>query len=692
MNGTSQALLKLKHLLSTSAATTATNTADAAQCESLLHRYAAIKSLTNTKKLHAHIVISGLLSSHKSTYLLSLLTSTYAICGHLPYARQLFDELPQRTLRSCKTMIQMYTKNGLSSTALQLFVEMLASGHPVPDKHTYPFVIKACGDLLLLKLGVSLHCLTVTNGFVSDTFVGNSLLAMYMNCGDKDGAERVFNTMSERTVVTWNTMISGYYKNGSANEALLISKKMEEEEGVEADCATVVSVLPACGYLKDLDAGREVHRLIEDKGLGHKLSVRNALLDMYAKCGRMDEARAVFDKMGEKDVVTWTTMINGYILDCDLRSALVLFPLMQLEGVRPNAFTMACLLSACGNMHYLKYGKCLHGWVTRQKLESDVNVETALIDMYANCKSMTLSFRVFRRTSKKRTVPWNAILSGCTTNGLAREAIELYKEMLLEAVDPNDATLNSLLPAYSILADLQQAMNVHSYLVKTGFLSRVEVTTGLLDIYSKSGGLEYAHKIFDGISLKYKDIFVWSVIIAGYGMHGHGETALSLFSQMIQSGVEPNEVTFTSVLHACSHAGLVDEGLSLFKYMLKSRCALAHAEHYTCMVDLLGRADRLEEAYELIEQMPFRPNHAVWGALLGACVIHENVELGEVAARWLFEIEPNNTGNYVLMAKIYAAVGRWKEAENVRHMMNAVGLRKAPAHSSVKIGNMANIG
>ncbi|KAK2997871.1 hypothetical protein RJ639_025068 [Escallonia herrerae] len=577
MNGTSQALLKLNHLLSTSGATTTTNTAaaTAAQCESLLHRYAAIKSLTNTKKLHAHIVISGLLSSNKSTYLLSLLTSTYAFCGHLPYARQLFDELPHITLRSCKTMLQMYTKNGLSSTALQLFVEMLASGHPIPDKHTYPFVIKACGDLLLLKLGASLHCLTVTNGFVSDTFVGNSLLAMYMNCGDKEASERVFSTMLERTVVSWNTMISGYYKNGSASEALLILKKMVEE-GVEADCAT--------------------------------------------------------------------------------------------------------------------YGKCLHGWATRQKLESDVNVETALIDMYANCKSMTLSFRVFRRTSKKRTVPWNAILSGCITNGLAREAIVLYKEMLREAVDPNDATLNSLLPAYSILADLQQAMNVHSYLVKTGFLSRVEVMTGLLDIYSKSGRLDYAHKIFDGISLKYKDIFVWSVIIAGYGMHGHGETALSLFSQMVQSGVEPNEVTFTSVLHACSHAGLVDEGLSLFKYMLKSHRALAHAEHYTCMVDLLGRADRLEEAYELIEQMPFRPNHAVWGALLGACVIHENVELGEVAARWLFEIEPNNTGNYVLMAKIYAAVGRWKEAENVRHMMNAVGLRKAPAHSSVKIGNIANIG
>ncbi|CAK9186036.1 unnamed protein product [Ilex paraguariensis] len=613
--------------------------------------------------------------------------STYILCGHISYARKLFDELPHRNLLSYNTMIRMYSENGLSYSALKLFSEMLTSGNQKPDKYTYPFVIRACGGLSMLELGVMVHGLTVTNGFVANTFVGNSLLAMYMNCGDKEGATRVFQTMQERTVVSWNTMISGYFRNDSAEEALMVFRKMLDD-GVEADCATVVSVLPVCGFLNDLEIGKEVHAFVEEKDLGNKLSVRNALVDMYAKCGRMDEAREVFDEMDKRDVVTWTTMINGYILNGDVRRALELCPLMQFEGVRPNAITLASLLWACAYLHNLKLGKCLHGWAMRQKLESDVNVETALIDMYAKCDSVLFSFRVFTKTSKKRTVPWNAILSGCIHNKLAREAVILFKEMLLEEVDPNVATLKSLLPAYSFLADFQQASNIHCYLTRTGFHSRIEVASGLIDIYSKCGSLEYAHKIFNGIPVNNKDIILWSVLIAGYGMHGHGGASVSLFNQMVQSGVEPNEVTFTSVLHACSHAGLVDDGLRLFKFMLKSNHASPHPDHYTCIVDLLGRAGRLKEAYELITTMPLEPTHAVWGALLGACVIHENVDLGEVAAKWLFELEPENTGNYVLMHKIYAAVGRWEDAENTRHVMTEIGLRKAPAQSLIEVRNM----
>lgn len=581
----------------------------------------------------------------------------------------------------------MYVQKGVPFDALSVFVEMLSSGQCRPDNFTYPFVIKACGDLLLLNVGLVVHGKTLMAGLDLDTFVQNSLLAMYMNCGEKEEARRVFDAMWERSVVSWNTMINGYVRNGCAKEAMMVFSWMMDV-GVEPDCATMVSVLPACGYLKDLVSGRKVHALVEEKGLGKKIAAKNALVDMYAKCGSMDEARLVVDKMGERDVVTWTTMINGYILNGDARSALALCQLMQFDGVRPNSVSIASLLSACGSLCSLEYGKCFHGWAIRQRVESDVIVETALIDMYAKCKKIYLSLRVFAKTTKKRTVPWNAILSGYIHNGLAREAIEYFKQMLMEALQPNDATLNSLLPAYSILADLQQATNIHCYLVISGFLSSTEVATGLIDIYSKCGSLESAHKIFSGVPEKEKDIILWSVIIACYGVHGHGEIAVSLFNQMVQSGVKPNEVTFTSVLHACSHAGLVDKGFNLFKFMLENHKMSPRPDHYTCLVDLLGRAGRLDEAYDLIKTMPFKPNYAVWGALLGACVIHENVELGKVAAKWLFELEPENTGNYILMAKIYATAGRWKDAENVRRMMNEIGLRKTAAHSLVEVRNV----
>jgi pentatricopeptide repeat protein len=364
-------------------------------------------------------------------------------------------------------------------------------------------------------------------------------------------------------------MINGYLQNRCAKEAMMVFSWMMEE-GMEPDCATMVSVLPACGYLKDLVSGRRVHALVEDKGLKKKIVARNALVDMYAKCGSMDEAWLVVDKMGERDVITWTTMISGYILNGDARSALALCQLMHFDSVRPNSVSIASLLSACDSLCSFEYGRCFHGWVIRQKLEYDVMVENALIDMYAKCKKIYLNFHVFAKTTNKRTVSWNAILSGCIQNELAREGIEFFKQIIMDAVQPNDATLNSLLPAYSILVDLQQATNIHCYLVRSEFLSSIEVATGLIDIYSKCGSLESVYKVFSGVPEKGKDIVRWSVIIASYGVHGHGEISVSLFNQMIQSGVKPNEVTFTSVLHACSHVGLVDNGLNLFKFMLEN--------------------------------------------------------------------------------------------------------------------------
>ncbi|KAJ8546219.1 hypothetical protein K7X08_018802 [Anisodus acutangulus] len=307
---------------------------------------------------------------------------------------------------------------------------MLRSRKHKPDRHTFPYVIRACSDLLLPQQGVAVHGLTVISGYMWDIFVGNSLLSMYMSCGDKEGAR------------------------------------------------------------KDCEMGREVHSLVEAVGFWNNLSVRNAVVDMYVKCGRMDEARLVFEKMIDRDVVTWTTMIHGFISDGDIKNALWFSQRMQLEGVKPNAVTLASLLAACASLPNLRLGKCLHGWAIRQDLQADVNVETGLIDMYAKCNCFRLGYQVFAKTSKKRTVPWNAILSGCLHNELAREAIELFKFMLSEAVKPNDATLKSVLPAFAIEANFRQALSIHSYLVRSGFVTRTEVATGLVDIYSKCGNLD----------------------------------------------------------------------------------------------------------------------------------------------------------------------------------------------------------
>ncbi|KAF5205793.1 Pentatricopeptide repeat-containing protein [Thalictrum thalictroides] len=559
---------------------------------------------------------------------------------------------------------------------------MLTSRKYQPDNFTFPLVFKVCGDLAMIKTGKMAHCRVVYSGYVSNEYVQNSLIAMYMSCGEVEIGRKVFDRMLGKTLVSWNTMVSGYVSNGRAKDALMVFDRMMDE-GVGIDRATVVSVLPACASLKDLQRGRLVHELVEKKEIGISVFVRNSLVDMYAKCGCIGEARAVFDEMVERDVVSWTAMMGGYVLNGDARSALALCFPMQLEGIRPNSVTVAALLSACISSSDLNRGKCLHGWIIRSKLESDIIVETSLIDLYTKCHRVDLSLGLFTKTSKKRIGPWNAIITGLVHNKLAIKAVEMFKQMQMEMREPNVVTLMSLLPAYADLADLPMAKNIHSYLVKIGICLRTEISTNLIDIYSKCGSLESAHEVFKEIPQEDKDIITWSTIIAGHGMHGHGEVAISFFDQMVQAGIRPNAVIFTSVLQACSHAGLVDEGLRLFKTMVVDHQETPRTDHYSCIIDLVGRAGRLKEAHELIKAMPLKPNHAVWGALLGSCVIHQNVELGEEAAKKLLEVEPDNTGNYILLSKLYAAVGRWEDAENVRIMINDKGLRKIPGCSSV---------
>ncbi|EPS71759.1 hypothetical protein M569_02994, partial [Genlisea aurea] len=642
-------------------------------------------------KLHAYCVTSGRGSSR---HYLSLLSSSYALCGRLAHARKVFDELPRPTLLAYNGMIRAHASTGSPRIALGFFGAMRSSGRCLPDDFTYAFVVRACRDLALVDSGMAVHALIVESGIALSSFLGNSLLAMYMNGGDVEGAEKVFADMKEeKTSVSWNTMISGYLRNQSSKQALMAFWEMTEN-GVEIDSATILSVLPACGSQKDLTAGKQVQKLVkQNQHLSRRTAVQNALIDMFVRCGRMDEAQSVFDGAVEKDVVTWTSMVNGYVLHSDAKSALETLRSMQSNGVNPNEVTLASLLSLCAHSSELRLGKTFHGWAIRHSVDHDVNVETSLIDLYAKCDSIESSFRLLFFSSSracdggnKKTVPWNALLSGCVSNDLIAEAIRLFKRMLSRGVEPDDATLKSVLPAYAVEADPHQAMNVHGYVIRSGFIRKPEIVTGLMDAYSKSGQLRDAHQLFDGLPRRDRDIVSWSVIIGGYGNHGQGEIALSLFDQMIRSGIEPNEVAFTSVLHGCGHSGMVDEGLKLFEFMRRNHEGCLRSDHYTCVVDLLGRANRLEEARGVVESMgrdEASSSPAVWGALLGGCAIHENVEIGELAAGKLFELEPRNTGNYVLLGNIYSAVGRFDDAVRVRVMMDSVGLVKAPANSLV---------
>ncbi|CAO2046906.1 unnamed protein product [Urochloa humidicola] len=624
-------------------------------------------------QLHALLFTSGYLH-YDSLY---LLFRSYCACGRPFDAHNLLARMPQPPPVSfCNTLLRSYTDLGFHREALVLYSRMRAFDHL-----TFPFAAKACSALRLRRHGRAVHCRALAAGLGGDAYVQNALVSMYMRCREVAAAEAVFGTMRSRTVVSWNTVIGGCVKNGCPERALEVFEAMVGS-GVGIDRATVVSVLPACAQAKDLRTGRAVHRLAEGRGLGKYVAVKNALIDMYGKCGSLEDARRVFDDdKFDKDVVSWTAMIGAYLLNDRAGKALTLGCEMLMTGdARPNAVTMAYLLSACASMPSRKHAKCTHALCIKLGLQSDVVVETALVDSYAKCSHMKMIENIIEKGSQ-RTETWNAAISGYTNREQEKKAIELFKQMIAASVRPDSATMASVLPAYAEFADLVQAKNIHCFLLTLGFLGSSEIATGLINVYAKAGNLEVTWELFQ--CLPEKDVVAWTTIIAGYGMHGHARTAILLYDKMVDMGVKPNNITMTSLLYSCSHAGMIDEGLRLFDGMRNIHGLMPNAEHYSCLVDMLGRAGRIKEAYRLTEDMPFNPTTSVWGTLLGACVLHVNVEFGEIAAKHLVELEPENTGNYVLLGKVYATAGRWADVQDMRRMMEERGLRKDPGSSVV---------
>ena len=323
--------------------------------------------------------------------------------------------------------------------------------------------------------------------------------------------------------------------------------------------------------------------------------------------------------------------------------------------------------------------------MVKSGFQADVFVETALVDMYAKCGCIGTARYIFDKMSERNVVSWSAIIAGYTQNGEVNEALRLLHQMQLTGVKPNSTTMVSVLSACVLLGALQQGMFFHAYILTSGFGFDSSVVSALINMYAKCGDIVSARQIFDRMSDK--NIVSWNAMIAGYGMHGYGQDALILFSQMQQRCMEPNAITFISVLSACSHAGLVDEGWHYFHCMTQDYCITPRAEHYRCMVDLLGRAGHLDEALHFISKMHLQPDTGIWGTLLGACSIHCNVHIGEHVADYLLELDPENIGHYVLLSNLYAAAGRWGDVVKVRTMIKVRGLKKTPGHSWIEINN-----
>lgn len=363
---------------------------------------------------------------------------------------------------------------------------------------------------------------------------------------------------------------------------------------------------------------------------------------------------------------------------------------MNRIGVACDRFTYpyalkACVVSSPSSVSLLHVGKAIHSHILRRGFESQVHVATTLVDFYAKFGLVFHTRRVFDGMPEKNVVSWSAMIGCYAKNNRPFEALELFHGMMEEVHDnfPNSVTMVSVLQACAALSALGQGKVLHAYILRKGLNSIISVVNALVTMYAKCGSLEAACRVFHRMSRK--DIVSWNSMISGYGIHGFGREAIQLFEELTDAGVEPNIITFVSVLGACSHVGLVEEGKSFFESMVRKYNIIPSVEHYACMVDLLGRAGQLDEAANIIEMMRIEPDPVVWGSLLGACRIHGNVELAERASIRLFELEPLNAGNYVLLADIYAEARMWDNVDGVKKVLEARGLRKVPGCSWIEV-------
>ncbi|XP_042477960.1 pentatricopeptide repeat-containing protein At1g03540 [Macadamia integrifolia] len=549
----------------------------------------------------------------------------------------------------------------------------------------YASLLQTCTTTFSFSHGLQIHSHIIKSGLECDRFVGNSLLSLYFKLGrDFSETRKVFDNLFVKDVITWTSIISGYIRIGKPLESLEMFLKMSEL-GVEPNGFTLSAAIKACSELGALKLGRCFHGMVLGCGFGSNCVIASALLDMYGRNSRLEDALLLFDEMPQRDAICWTSVISACTRNDCFEEALGFFYLMQRKyGCFADGFTFGTVLTACANLGWMKQGKEVHAKVHTAGICGNVVVESSLVDMYGKCGLIRESRQVFDQMATKNSVSWCAMLSGYCQNGDLKSVIELFR--MMEKQD-DLYSFGTVLCACAGLTAVRLGKEVHCQYLRRGGWRDVVVESALIDLYAKCGCINYAHTIF--VEVPVRNLVTWNSMICGLAQNGRGEEALRLFDEMVKEGVKPDYISLVGVLFACSHTGLVDQGQQYFASMREDYGIEAGTEHYSCVVDLLGRAGLLEEAEDLIKKAVFKDDSSLWAALLGACTAYSNPVVAERIAKQMMELEPDYHLSYVLLANIYRTVGRWDDALKITKSMNERGIKKMPGKSWIEVkGNM----
>ncbi|KAL1569211.1 pentatricopeptide repeat-containing protein, mitochondrial-like protein [Salvia divinorum] len=578
--------------------------------------------------------------------------------------------------------------------------------------HPTLILIEACNSMSQAK---QIHAQMMRTGLVFHLFPISRLLSFIAldERGNLRHANALFSQIPEPNVYIWNTIIRGCVKKGFSELGFCYFVTMVRE-CVEIDRRSYVFGLKSCEGLGDLRAGECVYCRIWKSGFVGDVFVRNELIHFYCEKGKLSCADRVFRESEIRDVVSWTSMIDGSVRNGMIDNALKMFDEMRETDVEPNDVTMVAVFSACAQRGDLRSAESVHEFAEMRGIRFSLNMMNAMLDMYVKCGGMEkakdifdkmevrdvfswtsminghgrngeleMARKVFDEMPEKNVVSWTAMIGGYSHNNRPMEALKLFSEMEMEAFAPMESTLVLVLSACAQSGCMDVGQRIHDHYVKE---KRIPLSTilgnALADMYAKCGSIDLAREMFD--ETRKKDLVSYNSMIVAYASHGHAEKALGLFDRMVELGFKPDNITFVGILSACAHRGLVEEGWVYFRDMEAFGVTPA-MEHYACVIDLLGRVGLLEEAYALINSMGMEADQVIWGALLNGCRMHANVELGNIAAEKLMVLDPGDSGTYVLLASLCADKKKWRDVRIARSRMREKGVKKTPGSSLIEV-------
>ncbi|KAL9149930.1 hypothetical protein ABFS82_12G137100 [Erythranthe guttata] len=603
------------------------------------------------------------------------------------------------------------------------------NGQPI-NYTLYGRLIQRCTDRRLSRQAKQLHARLILLSTVGDNFLASKLMAFYSKTRQLSYARHVFDEIPHKNTFAFNAILIAYSVHSRHAETLKLftlclsrGDDFQDLEDVKPDSFTLSCVLKA---MSEVVLGRPVlagmtHCYVIKNGLDLDVFVDNGLVTYYSRCDDLVSARALFDEMPERDLVSWNAMISGYTQGGFYKECKDLYrAMLALEDLRPDGVTAVSVLHACTQSTDLVFGMEVHRHVIDSGIEMDLSLCNSIIAVYAKCGSLDYArelfeemtekdeitystiisgymvhgfvdeaMKVFREMSKPGLSSWNAVISGRVQNNQYDNVLDLVRQMQDSGLKPNSVTISSILPAIPYISHLRGGKEIHAYAIKISSDRNIYVITATIDAYAKLGFLSGAQRVFDLAAER--SVIVWTSIISAYAAHGDAIMALDLFEKMLNSRTKPDNVTFTAVLAACAHAGLVDKAWEIFDSLLPDYGIDPLVNHYACMVACLCRAGKLFEAVEFVKKMPIEPTAQVWGALLSGASESGDVELAKFVCDHLFVLEPDNPTNYIVMANLYSKAGRWEEAERVREKLANTGFKKVAGSSRIDTSGGATI-